>query len=36
MGIVGFCWGGIPVLLASQNDKIKYGITFHPSFSLLK
>lgn len=35
MGVLGFCWGIIGVLLASQDPQFKFGITLHPSFGLI-
>jgi dienelactone hydrolase len=35
LGIAGFCWGAIPVFMASKDSKFNYGISFHPSLRLL-
>lgn len=35
MGVMGFCWGVIGVILTAQDPQFKFGITFHPSFGLV-
>lgn len=35
-GVMGFCWGAIPVFLCSADKQFQYGISFHPSIRLLK
>lgn len=37
MGIVGFCWGAIPTIMAlNESEKFNCGICYHPSLALLK
>ncbi|WZN59248.1 dienelactone-like hydrolase [Chloropicon roscoffensis] len=32
IGMIGFCWGGKVVMLASKRGKIKGGVSCHPAF----
>lgn len=36
MGILGFCWGALPVFLACQTPSFSYGVSFHPSLGVTK